>query len=123
MKYSQAEIIANNLRTIDAHGHIAFVIAYNIRQIDDELQEYYEFKRELFKKYGREKDGQLSVDLLTENGAKFVEEVTPFDNEEFEPKFKMLTEEELEKADLKTAEFLYLMNNFMQENKEPGGDL
>lgn len=96
MKYSQAESLALNLSTmLDTKGVVGFKIARNLRMINDELREYYEFKQELFKKYGEEKDGQLLINKESPNFSSFVSELKPLEDTEVTFDFRKITEEEL----------------------------
>lgn len=95
MKYSQAELLALSLNELlDIKGSAGLKIARNLRMINDELREYYEFKQELFKKYGEEKDGQLTIKVNSPDYYSFVEELNKIDHEvSFD--FRKITEEEL----------------------------
>lgn len=95
MKYSQAENLALSLNSLlDIKGSCGLKIARNLRMINDELKEYYQFKAELFKKYGEEKDGQLVVHKDSPNFPLFAKELNELDHEiDFD--FRKITEEEL----------------------------
>lgn len=96
MKYSQAENLAIALGTLnDIKGIVGFKIARNLRMINDELKEYYQFKAELFKKYGEEKDGQLMINKESENFPLFMKELKPLMETEVNFDFRKITEEEL----------------------------
>lgn len=96
MKISQAENLAIALGTLnDIKGIVGFKIARNLRMINDELREYYQFKAELFKKYGEEKDGQLMINKESENFPLFMKELKPLMETEVNFDFRRITEEEL----------------------------
>lgn len=96
MKYSQAENLAMNLSTmLDTKGIVGFKIARNLRMINDELQEYYQFKEELFKKYGKEVDGNLVINKDSENYPLFLNDIKQIAETEVNFDFRKITEEEL----------------------------
>lgn len=96
MKYSQAEILAINLSTmLETKGVVGFKIARNLRMINDELREYYEYKQELFKKYGEEVDGNLVINKDSENYPLFLNEIKQIADTEVNFDFRKITEEEL----------------------------
>lgn len=96
MKYSQAEILAINLSTmLETKGVVGFKIARNLRMINDELREYYEYKQELFKKYGEEVDGNLVINKDSENYPLFLNEIKQIAETEVNFDFRKITEEEL----------------------------
>lgn len=96
MKYSQAENLAIALSTLtDIKGVVGFKIARNLRMINDELREYYQYKAELFKKYGEEKDGQLIINKDDPNFPLFMKELKPLMETEVNFDFRKITEEEL----------------------------
>ena len=112
MKQSQAENLFNQLSSINVKGKVGYVIAYNLRKINDELREYFEFKQELFRKYGEEKNGQLIINKSSDNYLFFMKEISPLEDEEIDLNLKYLTEEDLEKCeDLNTSQYLFLMEN------------
>ena len=96
MKYSQAEILAENLLSLkDIKGSAGVKIARNLRMINDELREYYQFKQELFRKYGEEKDGVLMINKESENFPLFMKEIEPIASQEVDFDFRKITEQEL----------------------------
>ena len=109
MKQSEAKLLSISLKSMDEKGKVAVKIARNIRMIDDELKEYYQYEAELFKKYGTEKDGQLVIDKNSENYQKFLNEMQPLDNEEVSFNFRRFTDEELENSSLNVNRVLLLM--------------
>ena len=109
MKQSEAKLLSISLKSMDEKGKVAVKIARNIRMIDDELKEYYQYEAELFKKYGTEKDGQLVIDKNSENYQKFLNEMQPLDNEEVSFNFRRFTDEELENSSLNVNQVLLLM--------------
>lgn len=95
MKYSQAENLAIALNLLlDVKGSCGLKIARNLRMINDELREYYQFKAELFKKYGEEKDGQLIINKDDPNFPLFMKELNELD-QDVDFNFRKITEEEL----------------------------
>jgi len=109
MKQSEAKLLSISLKSMDEKGKVAVKIARNIRMIDDELKEYYQYEAELFKKYGEEKDGQLVIDKNSDNYQKFINEMQPLDNEEVSFNFRRFTDEELENSSLNVNQVLLLM--------------
>ena len=109
MKQSEAKLLSISLKSMEEKGKVAVKIARNIRMIDDELKEYYQYEAELFKKYGIEKDGQLVIDKNSENYQKFLNEMQPLDNEEVSFNFRRFTDEELENSCLNVNQVLLLM--------------
>ena len=82
MKTSQADQLLINLDSLtECKGSIGFKIAYNIRKLSDELKEYVQFKQELFKKYGEEKEGQLMINRESPNFSSFMKELNELDTE------------------------------------------
>lgn len=105
MKISQAENLAIALQTLnDVKGVVGFKIARNLRMINDELREYYQFKQELFKKYGEEQDGQLIINKESENFPLFMKELTPLMETEVSFDFRKITEEELIESGLTSGQ-------------------
>lgn len=117
MKQSEAKLLSISLKSMDEKGKVAVKIARNIRMIDDELKEYYQYEAELFKKYGEEKDGQLVIDKNSENYQKFLNDMQPLDNEEVSFNFRKFTDEELENSSLNVNQVLLLME-YMGENND-----
>ena len=96
MNYSQAENLAINLSTMmETKGVVGFKIARNLRMINDELREYYQFKEELFKKYGEEVDGNLVINKDSENYSLFLNEIKQIAETEVNFDFRKITEDEL----------------------------
>ena len=101
MTNAQAENLAISLNTmLETKGIVGFKIARNLRMINDELREYYEFKQELFKKYGEEKDGQLMISKDSPSFADFMKELDPLAKEEVTFDFRMIKEDELAESGL-----------------------
>jgi len=116
MKIQQAEIIKTVLETmLDTKGIVGYKIARNLRMINDELIEYEEVKRELFRKYGREENNQLIIDKDSENYPLFIAELKPFEEQEVDFDFKKITEEELENSELNANQMMFLMEYFEGE--------
>lgn len=115
MKQSQAEQLSIALNSLmDEKGVVGLKIARNKRMIDDELREYYEFKQELFKKYGEERDGQLMISKDSENIDQFLTELKPLDEQEVDFDFRKITEDELAGSNL-TARQMALIWDYMVE--------
>lgn len=101
MKQSQAELLSIALNSLmEEKGIVGLKLARNKRMIDDELKEYYEFKQELFKKYGEEKEGNLVISKDSENYPLFLKEIEPLDNQEVNFDFRKITEDELAQSNL-----------------------
>ena len=115
MKLSQADTLLNILSTmLQTKGIVGFKIARNYRMIEEELKEYNDKKRELFQKYGTEKEGQLIIDKGSENYPLFLEEIKPYNDQEVEFNFRMISEEELIDSGL-TAEQMIILSDYMVE--------
>lgn len=115
MKQSQAEQLSIALNSLmDEKGVVGLKIARNKRMIDDELREYYEFKQELFKKYGEERDGQLMISKDSDNIDQFLAELKPLDEQEVDFDFRKITEDELAGSNL-TARQMALIWDYMVE--------
>ena len=102
---------------MNERGSVGLKLMRNKRMIDDELKEYYEFEAELFRKYGEEKDGQIVIAKDSENYKKFLEEITPLNDEEVEFNFRKITEDELANSGL-TAEQMGVIWDYMIEVNE-----
>lgn len=101
MKQSQAELLSIALNSLmEEKGIVGLKLARNKRMIDDELKEYYEFKQELFKKYGEERDGQLMISKDSKNIDQFLAELKPLDEQEVDFDFRKITEDELAGSNL-----------------------
>lgn len=116
MKISQAEIIKSVLETmLETKGIVGYKIARNLRMINEELIEYENVKRELFRKYGRENNNQLIIDRDGENYPLFLGELKPYQEQEVEFDFKKITEEELAESGLSANQMMFLMEYFEGE--------
>lgn len=117
MKYFEAENLANVLSEMtDKTGIVGYKVARNLRMINDELQEYYQFKQELFKKYGtEEKDGSIRIEKNTENYNAFMKEFEPLTNQEVEFNFRKFTQDELVESGM-TAEEMMLLWEMTDDN-------
>ena len=114
MKQSQAEILSINLNEMmNERGAIGLKLMRNKRMIDDELQEYYQFKEELFKKYG---EGKKFIDPESENGKLFLEEVMPIAEMEVDFDFKKITEEELAQSSLTASQMAAIWEYMVDGN-------
>lgn len=117
MKLSQADTLLNVLNTmLQTKGIVGFKIARNYRMINDELKEYNEKKLELFEKYGREENGKLIIEKDSENYPLFLQEIKPYEEQEVEFNFRMITEEELAESEL-TAEQMLILSEYMVEGE------
>lgn len=116
MKLSQAEIIKSVLETmLETKGIVGYKIARNLRMINEELIEYENVKRELFKKYGREENNQLIIDKDSENYPLFLGELKPYEDMEVNFDFRKISEEELENSELTANQMMFLMEYFEGE--------
>ena len=116
MKIKQAEIIKTVLETmLETKGIVGYKIARNLRMINEELIEYENVKRELFRKYGREENNQLIIDKDSENYPLFLAELKPYQEQEVDFDFRKITEEELENSDLTAQQMMFLMEYFEGE--------
>ena len=117
MKLQQADTLLNILTTmLQTKGIVGFKIARNYRMISDELKEYNDKKMELFKKYGREENGQIIIDKDSENYPLFLQEIQPYNEQEVQFNFRMITEEELANSEL-TAEQMLILSEYMVEGE------
>lgn len=117
MKTFEAEMLGISLETMmDTKGIVGLKIARNHRMIEDELKEYYQFKQELFKKYGEEKDGQLVISKDSENYPLFISELKPLEEQELNFSFRMIKEDELADSGL-TARQMAMIWDWMVEPK------
>lgn len=117
MKLSQADTLLNILTTmLQTKGIVGFKIARNYRMINDELKEFNEKKLELFQKYGKEEDGKLIIDKDSENYPLFLQEIKPYEDQEVEFNFRMITEGELANSEL-TAQQMLILSEYMVEGE------
>ena len=115
MKLQQADTLLNILTTmLQTKGIVGFKIARNYRMITEELKEYNDKKMELFKKFGREENGQIIIDKDSENYPLFLKEIEPYNEQEVQFNFRMITEEELANSEL-TAEQMLILSEYMVE--------
>lgn len=119
MNCKEAENLALSLSTmLDTKGIVGLKIARNLRMINDELREYYEYKQELFKKYGEEKDGNLIINKESENFPLFLKEVIPLEMQEVEFNFRKITENELAESGLTAGQMNAIWDYMVEENAE-----
>lgn len=115
MTNQQAEKLLNDLSTmLDVKGIVGFKIARNMRMIRDELKEYFQFKEEVFRKYGTEKDDQLVVEKNNPNIVEFLAELEKLNQQEVHFDFRKITEEELIESGL-SAKQMSLIWDYMVE--------
>lgn len=116
MKIFEAENLAMSLQTmLETKGVVGYKIARNLRMINDELKDYYQFKQTLFEKYGElAEDGNLIIKKDSANYQDFLKEYEPVMNQEVEFDFKKITEEEFENGDL-TAEQILILSEYFGE--------
>lgn len=116
MKQSQAELLSIALNSMmNEKGSIGLKLMRNKRMIDDELQEYYQFKAELFNKYG---DGKDFIEPNTENGKKYIEEFQPIADMEVNFDFRKITEEELANSTLTAQQMAVIWESMVNDNTE-----
>lgn len=116
MKIKQADNIALMLNTmLQVKGIVGYKIARNLRMINEELKEYNQIKQELFQKYGEEKEGSLIIDKSSENYSLFTKEIEPYENQEVNFDFKLITDEELQNGDLTAEQVLILSEYFLEQ--------
>ena len=119
MKTSQAELLSIALNSLmEEKGIVGLKLARNKRMIDDELKEYYEFKQELFKKYGEEKDGNLVIAKGSKNYSLFMKEIEPLENQDVNFNFRIITENELIESGLSAKQISLIWD--MVEEKQDG---
>lgn len=106
MKIFEAENLAMSLQTmLETKGVVGYKIARNLRMINDELKDYYQFKQTLFEKYGElAEDGNLIIKKDSENYQDFLKEYEPVMNQEVEFDFRKVTEEELIESGLNAGQ-------------------
>ena len=96
MTNQQAEILALSLQSMsDTKGSVGLKIARNLRMINEELREYYQFKQALFEKYGEEQDGRWVISKDSPNIEAFLSELKPLEEQEVNFDFRKITEDEL----------------------------
>lgn len=111
MKTSQAELIKSAFETmLGTKGTCGVKIARNLRMINEELLEYNEKKLEIFRKYGREENGQLIVDKDSEHYQDFINELKPYQDMEVSFDFKTFTDEELAESGLNANQMMFLLD-------------
>ena len=111
MKILQAELIKSVFETmLDTKGIVGLKIARNLRMINEELLEYNEKKLEIFRKYGREENGQLIVDKDSEHYQDFINELKPYQDMEVSFDFKTFTDEELAESGLNANQMMFLLD-------------
>lgn len=116
MTIKEADMIANLLgKMLQVKGIVGYKIARNLRMINEELKEYNQIKQELFQKYGTEINGQLVINKLDDNYAKFMDEIKPYEEQEVNFDFKKITDEELQNGDLTAEQVLILSEYFSEE--------
>lgn len=115
MKLPEAENLALSLESMmNTKGIVGYKIARNLRMINDELKEYYEFKQELFKKYGTADGDKIVIQKDSDGYPLYMSEIKPFEQQDVEFDFRMINEEELVDSDL-TAQQMYILNEYMVE--------
>lgn len=118
MKYSQAEQLAiSMLSMLETKGSCGLKIARNLRMIQDELKEYYQRKEELFKRYGEEVDGQLTVKKDSPNFEEFMKELNSLDLD-VEFSFRKIKEDELIDSGLTAGQMNAIWDYMVEENAE-----
>lgn len=117
MRTAEAELLSLALETMmDTKGIVGLKIARNHRMIVDELKEYFEFKQELFKKYGEIKDNQFIIAKDSENYPLFMQELKPLEDQEVNFDFRKITESELADSGL-TARQMATIWDYMVEGE------
>jgi len=116
MKTKEALGIKNYLDSVatDCTGKLGYAVARNIRLLNTELTEYNDKRNELIRKYGTEKDGNISIAIGTEEHKKFVEEMAQYDDIELEVELMKVNEDVLSNSNLSANSMLVLMD-FMVE--------
>ena len=105
MKTSQAETLLLSLSTLtDFKGTVGFKIAKNVHKLQDELKDYIQFKSDLFKKYGEEKDGNLVVDKTKENFGEFMKELNKLGDVEIDIPLVRFNENEIIECGMTSAQ-------------------
>lgn len=123
MKISQAEKLQASLETmLNSKGIVGYKIARNCRMIREELQEYYEAKRDLLRKYGEEKDGVLMINTKSDSFPLYAKEIAPLEDQDISFDFRLFSEEEIENSDLNGAQMLFIMENFMKGEDDGSND-
>lgn len=118
MKTSDAENLAIAFSgMLECKGIVGVKIAYNLRKINEELKEYYDYKENLFKKYGEVKDGVLMINKESPSFADYLKEIKPLEDQEVELKLRRFTEKELEGSEL-NAKQMSLIWELVDENNE-----
>lgn len=119
MKCLEAEKLLFALNTmLDVKGICAFKIVRNKRMLEDELKEYFDFKEQIFRKYGEEVDGQLRVDKDSSKFADFEKEISDLQVQEVEFNFRKITENELAESGLTAGQMSAIWDYMVEENEE-----
>lgn len=119
MKCLEAEKLLFALNTmLDVKGICAFKIVRNKRMLEDELKEYFDFKEQIFRKYGEEVDGQLRVDKDSPKFADFEKEISDLQAQEVEFNFRKITENELAESGLTAGQMSAIWDYMVEENEE-----
>lgn len=115
MKIKQADEMQHVLnQMLQVKGIVGYKIARNLRMINEELKEYNEVKQSLFEKYGTEKDGNLVIDKFSDNYTNFLKEIAPYEEQDVNFDFKLITEDEFMSSDL-TAEQVLILTDYFGE--------
>jgi len=116
MKIVEAENLAIQLeKMLGCKGIVGYKIARNFRMINEELKDYFQFKADLFRKYGVQDGDSLVINKGSENYSLFVKEIKPLEDQEVNFDFRKFTEEELENSELNAEQMLVIIDNFMEE--------
>lgn len=104
MNTQKAESLLINLEQLEnCKGSLGFKIAYNIRKLKEELREYFQFKEDIFRKYGNEVDGNLTISQESENFPLFIKELNEL-NTDIDISLMKISQKELEESNLTAKE-------------------
>lgn len=118
MTNQQADALLLSLSTmLDVKGIAGFKIARNMRMIQEELKEYIQYKTELFKKYGEEKDGQLIVDKSSPLFEEFSQKLNDLNKQEVSFDFRKITEDELAESGLTAGQMAMIWEWMVDEHQ------
>lgn len=79
LKNNEADYYLSLLKLIskDVNGKLGYAVARNIRELNNSLKEYTQFKNELIIKYGEQKGNEFSLSQNSERYKDFQTEITP----------------------------------------------
>lgn len=97
-------------------GKSAYIIARNIRKLDDELQEYIKIKNEIIIKYGEKgEDGLYNIQINTDAFENYVAEMSKYMDIEINVDIMMIPPDDIFDTQLTAADILSIDLIIMEE--------